>query len=57
MEMNTVFGGFKVDANGVQTAKKMVMFQWQDGRKVIVWPEELAAVPARFPTPPWNRRP
>ena len=57
MELNTVFGGFKVDSNGVQTAKKMVLFQWQDGNKVIVWPEELAAVAARFPTPPWSKRP
>lgn len=56
MEINTVFGGFKVDSNGVQTAKKMVMFQWQDGKKVIVWPEELAPNQPRFPTPTWNQR-
>ena len=33
------------------------IFQWQDGKKVIVWPEELAALKARFPTPPWSQRP
>ena len=32
------------------------LFQWQDGRKVIVWPEELATGPPRFPTPPWTER-
>jgi len=57
MDHNTVFGGFRVDRNGLQIAHKMVMFQWQDGKKVIVWPEELAPVKARFPTPPWNQRP
>ena len=31
-------------ADGMQGAPKMVMFRWQDGRKVIVWP-------------PWNQRP
>lgn len=55
-EGSTAYGAFKVDADGFQTAHKMVMFQWQDGKKVIVWPEELAADRARFPTPPWKMR-
>ena len=57
MDHNTVFGAFRVDPDGLQIAHKMVMFQWQDGRKVIVWPEDLAPGKARFPTPPWNQRP
>ena len=57
MDHNTVFGGFRVDRDGVQIAHKFLVVQWQDGRKVIVWPEELAAVKARFPTPPWSQRP
>ncbi len=56
MDFNTVYGGFKVDKDGFQVSHKMVMFQWQDGKKVIVWPEELAAGKARFPTPPWGQR-
>ncbi len=56
IDMNTVYGGFKVDADGFQISHKMVMFQWQEGRKVIVWPDELAAGKARFPTPPWDQR-
>ena len=42
MDQNTVFGGFRVDRDGVQIAHKMLLFQGQDGKKVIVWPEELA---------------
>jgi branched-chain amino acid transport system substrate-binding protein len=56
-EGNTAYGAFKVDADGFQVAHKMVLFQWQGGRKVIVWPEDLAADRPRFPTPPWNQRP
>jgi branched-chain amino acid transport system substrate-binding protein len=57
LDINTVFGAFKVDGDGVQIAHKMVVFQWQDGKKVIVWPEELAPGKPRFPTPPWRQRP
>ncbi|MET0851478.1 MAG: ABC transporter substrate-binding protein, partial [Candidatus Rokuibacteriota bacterium] len=57
LDFNTAYGAFKVDADGFQIAHKMVMFQWQDGKKVIVWPEELAPGKARYPTPPWSQRP
>jgi branched-chain amino acid transport system substrate-binding protein len=57
LDLNTVFGAFKVDPDGFQIAHRGVIFQWQDGKKVIVWPEELAPVKARFPTPPWSQRP
>jgi branched-chain amino acid transport system substrate-binding protein len=57
MDLNTVFGAFKVDKDGIQIAHRMVVFQWQDGKKVIVWPDELAPGKPRFPTPPWSQRP
>ena len=41
------------DVGGVHM---MLLFQWQDGKKVIVWPEELAPGKPRFPTPPWRQR-
>jgi branched-chain amino acid transport system substrate-binding protein len=56
MDISTVYGGFKVDDDGFQVAHKMVMFQWQDGKKAIVWPEEMATGQVRFPTPPWSQR-
>ena len=56
LEMRTVFGEYKVDADGFQVAHKMVTFQWQEGRKLVVWPDELALAKPRFPTPPWNQR-
>ena len=33
MDHNTVFGGFRVDRDGVQIAHKRVLFQWQDGTR------------------------
>ena len=57
LDMNTIYGAFKVDVQGFQIAHKMVMFQWQDGKKVIVWPEQLAPGRPRFPTPAWSERP
>jgi len=39
-----------------QISHKMAMFQWQDGKKVIVWPDELAPGKPRFPTPAWTQR-
>lgn len=56
MDTTTVYGGFKVDEGGFQLTHKMVTFQWHDGKKVIVWPDELADGKARFPTPPWSER-
>ena len=56
MELRTAFGDYKVDADGFQVAHKMVLFQWQDGKKVTVWPDELSSGKVRFPTPPWGQR-
>ncbi len=56
LQTRTVYGDFKVDGGGFQVAHKMVMFQWQDGKKAIVWPDALAAAKARFPMPVWSQR-
>jgi branched-chain amino acid transport system substrate-binding protein len=56
LETKTIFGEYKVDADGFQTAHKMVTFQWQGEKKVTVWPDDLAHAKPRYPTPPWNSR-
>ena len=43
-------------AGSLDGAQETVIFQWQDGKRVIVWPEELAPGKPRFPTPPWSQR-
>jgi hypothetical protein len=41
---------------GFQIGQKAITIQWQDGKQVVVWPDELASGKPRFPTPPWNER-
>ncbi len=56
LKIRTAFGDYAVDHDGFQTAHKMVMIQWQDGKRVVVWPDDLASGKLRFPTPPWSQR-
>lgn len=56
LETETIFGSYAVDERGYQIANSGLFIQWQDGEKVIVWPDELAESEARFPTPPWGDR-
>jgi branched-chain amino acid transport system substrate-binding protein len=56
LKIRTAFGDYAVDHDGFQTAHKMVMIQWQDGKRVVVWPDDLASGKLRYPTPPWNQR-
>ena len=55
-DAHTVFGSFRVDHDGFQTSHRMQLFQWQDGKKVIVWPDDIAPGRPRFPTPAWSQR-
>ena len=52
----TAFGDHQVDERGFQIAHKMVTIQWQEGKQVVVWPDEVATGKPRTPTPPWNQR-
>jgi branched-chain amino acid transport system substrate-binding protein len=56
LKTRTMFGDYQVDKDGFQIAHKMVLLQWQDGKRVVVWPDDLANGKPRFPTPPWNAR-
>src|SRR5881296_187771 len=56
LETRTIFGDYKVDADGFQVAHKMVTFQWQKEKKVTVWPDDLSKGKPLFPTPAWTGR-
>ncbi len=56
LETKNMFGPYKVDQDGFQVAKGGVLFQWQDGKKVMVFPDDVATGKPRFPTPPWRNR-
>ncbi|MBI4591590.1 MAG: amino acid ABC transporter substrate-binding protein [Candidatus Rokubacteria bacterium] len=56
LKVSTAFGDYQVDERGFQIAHKMVLHQWQDGKKVTVWPAAVAEGKPLYPTPPWQRR-
>ncbi len=56
LKIRTAFGDYAIDQDGFQIAHKMVMIQWQDARRVVVWPDDLATGKPRYPTPPWSQR-
>jgi branched-chain amino acid transport system substrate-binding protein len=56
MEIKTAFGDYKIEPDGFQIAHKMVMLQWQDGKRIVVWPDDLSNGKPRYPTPEWSKR-
>jgi len=56
LRTKTAFGDYHVDERGFQIGHKMVTIQWQDGRQVVVWPDEVSSGKAQFPTPAWSQR-
>jgi len=56
LELDTVYGKFKVDERGVQVGFTSALLQWQKGKQVLVWPEALAQGKAILPAPPWSKR-
>lgn len=56
LKMTTAFGDYQVDERGFQTAHKMVLIQWQNGKRVTVWPAHLAERKPLYPMPPWSQR-
>jgi branched-chain amino acid transport system substrate-binding protein len=38
----TVYGAYRVDETGAQVAKPSYLIQWQNGKRVIVWPFDAA---------------
>ena len=43
LKTKTVLGDFAVDERGFQIGHKAITIQWQDGKQVVVWPDELAS--------------
>lgn len=43
LKFSTFYGDFEIDAKtGRQIGRESLLVQWQDGRKVIIWPPDLA---------------
>ena len=56
LKTRTAFGEYRVDERGFQTGHKMVTIQWQEGKQIVVWPDEVSSGKPQFPTPLWTQR-
>lgn len=57
LKMDTVMGRHEVDpATGMQIGVKGLLVQVHNGKREIVWPEELKTVDMKFPAPGWDAR-
>jgi branched-chain amino acid transport system substrate-binding protein len=56
IETQTIYGAYKVDATGAQTAKPSYLIQIQGGERKIVWPDANAEARYTVPLPDWNSR-
>lgn len=48
LDTTTILGRYALDRRGMQVRHFPVVIQWQDGRKAVVWPRDLATAQARF---------
>jgi len=56
LEFTTFYGGFQIDpSTGRQIAHRVVIVQWQSGKKVVVYPEKEAEAPPLYPKPSFSR--
>jgi branched-chain amino acid transport system substrate-binding protein len=50
LDFSTFYGRFKIDPEtGRQTGRSVVIVQWREGRKVVVWPPEQRQAQLRHP--------
>ncbi len=55
LDIETVFGRYKVDAHGMN-AHEGITFQILQGKRKVVWPEKWAETKAELPMPQWSKR-
>jgi len=51
LEFMSFYGGWDVDETGLQIGHSMVDMQWQNGKRVIVWPPEAKIGEVWYPKP------
>ncbi|HEX2911141.1 MAG TPA: amino acid ABC transporter substrate-binding protein [Chloroflexia bacterium] len=56
LDITTFYGQIKFDERGINIYKPMVVEQWQDGKKVTVWPADVASAKPQWPVPAWDKR-
>lgn len=54
--LSTFYGPIKFDETGKNVDKPTILYQVQDGKYVVVYPEQWAEAKLRAPTPTWDKR-
>ena len=55
IEVQTVFGRYKVDARGMNSHEGLT-FQVLKGQRLVVFPEKWAQTKPELPMPEWSKR-
>jgi branched-chain amino acid transport system substrate-binding protein len=56
LEFMSFYGGWDIDETGLQVGHTMVDIQWQDGERVIVWPEAAQTGEPVYPMPTFQEK-
>jgi branched-chain amino acid transport system substrate-binding protein len=56
LDFTSFYGHIKFDERGINATKPMAVEQWQNGRRVTVWPSDVAEGKAVWPFPAWSTR-
>jgi branched-chain amino acid transport system substrate-binding protein len=56
LNFTSFYGVIKFDQRGINVDKPMAVEQWQGGRRVTVWPADVAETKAQWPMPAWSAR-
>lgn len=56
LKFRSVIGHYRVDESGKQIGKPGYVMQWQQGRRRLVLPENIAERPVIYPFKPWTER-
>ena len=49
LRFSTFYGNFQIDEYGRQIGREILLVQWQEGQKTIVWPSSSAQAELVFP--------
>jgi branched-chain amino acid transport system substrate-binding protein len=56
LNFTSFYGQIKFDERGINATKPMAVEQWQNGRRVTVFPADVAEAKAQWPMPAWSAR-
>jgi len=54
LNFTSFYGVIKFDERGINVDKPMAVEQWQNGKRLTVWPADVAEAKALWPFPGWS---